>query len=224
MVNLNSQKFAVYYGDISDEFAALAGEKKIVAWDIETSGLDWQKDTIGTCQLYVPEEAGAIVKIDANSPRNLISLLSDTSIKKVFHHAPFDLRSMSFHWKALPQNIACTKIAAKLLDPENKNKHDLKSLLSRYLNVEIDKNTAVRCSNWSSDNLTEAQLTYAMNDVKYLPALLKKLEEELRANNLLELTHACFAYIPTRVQLELRGYGDIYAYQNSNPNVTGGIT
>lgn len=208
--HLHSNNILLYENDISSEYADCVRKKKIVAWDIETSGLDWRNNRIGICQLYTTDEPVAIVKISKITPRRLPSLLSDASVKKVFHHAMFDLRFMSYHWKVRPQNIACTKIASKLLDVENENKHTLQSVLKQYLGVVITKDE--RLSNWLSDKLAEDQITYAARDVMYLLQLLDVLEREVQSKGLLELAHLCFAHIPTRVQLDILDYGDIYSY------------
>ena len=207
---LKDKNIVIYDHDVPDEYADSIRKAKLVAWDIETSGLDWRNDRIGVCQLYVPNESLAIIKIGDSHPKKLQSLLPDVSIKKVFHHAMFDLRFMSYHWKVLPQNVACTKIASKLLDVKNENKHSLQSILQQYLGVIIDKNE--RLSNWLSGKLTEEQISYAARDVMYLLPLLDVLEKELKSKGLWELAHACFVHIPTRVRLDILGYGDIYSY------------
>lgn len=196
--------------DIPNQYSDSACKAKVVAWDIETSGLDWRNDRIGICQLHVPNEPVAIIKVGNSPPNKLVSLLSDASVRKVFHHAMFDLRFMSYHWKVLPQNIACTKIASTLLDVENERKHSLQRVLQQYLGVVIDKNE--RLSNWLSAELTDEQISYAAKDVLYLLRLLQVLEHQLKSKGLLELAHACFAYIPARVRLDILGYGDVYTY------------
>ena len=123
--------------------------------------------------------------------------------------AMFDLRFMCFQWNVMPNNIACTKIASKLLSPKISD-HSLKTLTSKYLDIVIDKSQ--RLSNWFSDDLTANQIDYAASDVIYLPELLNILEEKLKSQNLLELTHRCFAHIPTRVELDISRYSDIYTY------------
>lgn len=205
-----NEKIMLFEHDLADEYTDSICKARIVAWDIETSGLDWRNDRIGICQLYTPNEPVAIVKLDDFPPKKLRSLLTDASIRKVFHHAMFDLRFMSHHWKVPPQNIACTKIASKLLDVKNENKHSLQSVLKKYLCVAIDKNE--RLSNWLSTKLTEEQISYATKDVIYLLSLLDVLEKELRSRGLLEFAQKCFDHISTRVRLDILGYGDIYSY------------
>lgn len=207
---LHSKNIVLYKDDISNQYVECIRKVKIVAWDTETSGLDWRKDRIGICQLHTTDKPVAIVKIGDTVPARLRSLLSDSSIKKIFHHATFDLRFMSYHWKVLPQNVVCTKIASKLLDPNNRNKHTLEFLLKRYLGVVISKRE--RLSDWLSNKLTEEQVAYAAKDVMYLRSLLDVLENELEAKGLIELANACFAHIPARVQLDILGYGDMYSY------------
>lgn len=207
---LKNKNIVLYEHDLPDKYVDCVRKAKIVAWDIETSGLDWRNDRIGVCQLYAPNESVAVIKIANILPNKLRSLLSDSSVKKVFHHAMFDIRFMSYNWKVRPQNIACAKIASKLLDVKNENKHSLQSILTQYLGVVIDKKE--RLSNWLSEKLTEEQISYAAKDVVYLLPLLDVLERELESKNLLGLAHACFAHIPIRVCLDIFGYGDIYGY------------
>ena len=204
------KNIAIYEGDIPKEYVDHIHQSKTVAWDIETSGLDWQNDRIGICQLCTPNKLVAIARIGDTLPERLRSVLSDPAVRKVFHHAVFDLKFMSYQWKALPRNVACSKIASKLLDVEDKNEHSLQSLLKQYLNVEIKKDEQV--SNWLSVRLTKEQVIYAATDVMYLLPLLEVLENELKSRGLLELAHSCFKHIPVRVQLDILGYGDIYSY------------
>lgn len=200
----------IYEKDLELEYYNLISDKGIVAWDIETSGLNWKEDNIGICQLYCIGEPVAVVKIQNELPFYLIKLLADSQVKKIFHHAVFDLRFMCFKWNVLPQNIACTKIASKMLDSSRTEGHSLKLLLSEYLNVQIDKR--LQLSNWSTNNLSNEQINYASNDVLYLFDLLSVLEEELLKINLIELAYSCYAHIPTRVRLDILGYKDIFTY------------
>jgi ribonuclease D len=134
----------------------------IVAWDIETSGLDWRSERIGTCQLYAPGQPPCLVQLRGKLPERLRLLLNDPEVTKLFHHALFDLRFMAHHWKATPQNIICTKIAAKILNPSGKG-HSLASLVGRYLNVTLDKR--LQTSDWLAEQLTPEQIQYAVRDV-----------------------------------------------------------
>ena len=117
---------------------------------------------------------------------------------------------MCYRWKVSARNVACTKIAAKLLNKSTSEYHKLKPLLKRYLNVEIDKSQTL--SNWLSSDLSDKQIAYAVEDVIYLFDLLKALEKELNSKGLLELAYRAYSHIPTRVDLDILGYSDIYTY------------
>lgn len=197
-------------GDLPSAYLDQIRRLGVLAWDIETSGLDWRKDRIATCQVFMPTGHPIIVRINRHKPKRLMLLLADTSVRKVFHHAMFDLRFMSHNWRVAPKNVACTKIASKLLDADGKGEHSLKPLLERHLGVVINKD--LQRSDWLSLELSQAQLAYAATDVIYLIPLLEVLERELESRGLLDLAHSCFDHIPTRVRLELLGYPDVYTY------------
>lgn len=180
-----------------------------LAWDIETSGLDWSSELIGICQVYAIGGDVHIVRIGSQPPQLLKSLLEDRFVTKIFHHGVFDLRFMVHAWSANPRSILDTKIAAKILHP-HRDDNGLKSLLNRYLNVDIDK--SLRASDWLSDPLSIEQEDYAANDVLYLHQLILILIEELEKKELLDVAEACFEYLPTRVHLDVRGNKDVFLY------------
>jgi ribonuclease D len=183
----------------------------IISWDIETSGLDWRAAQIATCQLHAPDVGTFIVYMLDPCPRRLCGLLEDVDLPKVFHHAPFDLRFMMHHWRVRPSNIWCTKVASRLLRPqEGSSEHSLKGLLARFLGVEIDKSE--RLSNWLSSNLTAAQLAYAAEDVTHLIPLLRQLQAELHDAGLLHLFNSCCQFLPARAEIDLRQVSDVFAY------------
>jgi ribonuclease D len=190
------------------EAIVLAGR---VAWDIETSGLDWDSSRIGTCQLYTPNVGLLVVQLTRTTPKHLPRLLADDQVVKVFHHAPFDLRFMVGQWRVRPAKIKCTKVASKLLWPELANgQHSLAPLLKRVLEVRIDKEE--RLSNWLAPELSATQLAYAAGDVRYLLDLIDALEAIARDRELDDLLQRCYGHLPTRAELDVHGYGDVFAY------------
>lgn len=78
----------VRHGDVDDDFLAAAVAAGEVAWDIETSGLDWRLDRIATCQLATRTDAVVVQVGPWGAPERLRSLLADVGVRKVFHHAP----------------------------------------------------------------------------------------------------------------------------------------
>ena len=194
---------------LADGFAA----SPVAAWDIETSGLDWRTDVIGTCQLFTDRVGTAVISVARDSaPLRLAALLGNPAVVKVFHHATFDLRFMTHAWGVQAASVRCTKVASKLLDPGAPNEmHSLQSLLERYLGVHVHKG-AVRTSDWSANLLSEEQVEYAAGDVIHLPLLLAALRARLEARGLSELYDRCCDFLPARVALDLGGFPDVFAY------------
>ncbi|OBK41541.1 hypothetical protein A5659_10025 [Mycobacterium sp. 1165196.3] len=205
------QEIDLVAGDISADFESAVRDTGLVAWDIETSGLDWRLERIATCQLHVPNVGTQVIRIDERRPDRLRELLMSEHVLKVFHHAPFDLRFMRYHWKADARRVACTKILSKIVRPEaDSREHSLKPLVDRFLGIVLDKSQ--QTSNWLSPELTSEQLTYAALDVKYLVPLLEKLMDEARASGVADIAERTFEYVPVRVETDIRGCGDVFAY------------
>ncbi|MGB8839645.1 MAG: ribonuclease D, partial [Aliidongia sp.] len=176
---------------------------------IETTGLDWRIERIGTIQIQV-EDVTYVVRVNGHTPRRLKALIEDPSILKILHHAMFDLRFLAYHWDVAPANVACTKIASKLVDPQIPcEDHSLAPLVRRYLGVKLDKRP--QTSNWAGE-LSPIQLQYAANDVRYLWRLYEALDERLRHKGLLDLRERCYAHLHTQVELEVGGFPDVFAY------------
>ncbi|MGZ5440782.1 MAG: ribonuclease D [Thermoanaerobaculia bacterium] len=208
--HVRTDQFELHSGDIPESIYRTLLSAKRVAWDIETSGLEWRSDRIGLCQLHGDDGTVSLVQIEGKPPQRLIKLLEDSSVKKVFHHAMFDLRFMAHRWSAQPQNIACTKIAAKLLFPQQPESQKLEALLRRLLGVKLDKSE--QRSNWIASLYSPGQIDYAVGDVLYLLRLFDVLVVRLRDAGRQTLAEQCFAHIPTRVQLEIGGFGDVFVY------------
>jgi ribonuclease D len=201
----------IVVGDLSEPTFREFHRASQIAVDIETSGLDWHVEAIGVVQLFAARIGTVIVRPAGEIPRRVVELIDEPTIEKVFHHAPFDLRFMVARWGARPANIRCTKVASKLLAPHlAAEEHSLKPLLRRTLGVEVDK--ASQVSDWLAEGLSQEQLNYAATDVAYLLSLWAVLERDALEHGLDELVRHCFAHIPTRVNLEVAGYGDVFAY------------
>ncbi|WP_410814342.1 ribonuclease D [Micromonospora sp. 067-2] len=201
----------VVRNDLDDASLAALCSSGEVACDIETTGLDPKLDRIGTVQLHAQGIDDIVLQVGDVRPGRLCALIQDSRVRKVFHHAMFDLRFMAAHWRVQPMNIACTKIASKLLSPQvDSKRHSLQALLRERLNVDISKDE--RLSDWTNLNLTSAQVRYATADVEHLLPLLNGLEEDLRVAGLIDLFDQCTSFIPARVCLDLGGWPDVFNY------------
>ena len=81
------------------------------------------------------------------------------------------------------------------------------------LNVDISKKQ--QSSDWSNPNLSKEQINYAATDVIHLHEIREKLDEILERQNRRKLVQACIEFLPTRVELDLRGWNnDIFSHSS----------
>ena len=131
--------------------------------------------------------------------------LTDPDTLKLFHFGRFDIAALSRAFGVTTAPVWCTKIASKLIRTFT-DRHGLKYLLSDLVGVDVSKQQ--QTSDWGAATLTEAQKDYAASDVLYLHALKTALEERLIRENRLELAEKCFAFLPTRAEMDLLGWDD----------------
>lgn len=181
-----------------------------IAIDTETTGLDSINDRLSLIQIWAENKIFLIKVQKNNGAENVKSLIENSRITKIFHHATFDLKFIfSTLQSEVAKNIVCTKVAAKLLRGiEVKN--TLQELISIYFSVRIDKGQ--RLSNWSRHELTREQIEYATNDVRFLKPLWVKLESELVTANKYDIARSCFNFLPTQAVLENMKIEQIFRY------------
>ncbi|MGO4739524.1 ribonuclease D [Bosea sp. 2KB_26] len=199
----------LHRGDLPDDF--LPGP--VVAIDTETLGLNPHRDRLCVVQLSRGDGSADVVQIlrDGPAPANLIRLLSDPSVLKLFHFARFDVAVLKNAFGVNTGPVYCTKIASKLVRTYT-DRHGLKDLVRELLGVDLSKQQ--QSSDWGADTLSEAQLAYAASDVLHLHALRDKLEAMLAREGRSHLAEACFNFLPFRAELDLAGWAenDIFAH------------
>ncbi|BAY78874.1 3'-5' exonuclease (plasmid) [Nostoc linckia NIES-25] len=206
------QDFQVSDRDLSDAALGQYLESTAVAVDTETMGLLPQRDRlclVQLCNLEGKVTAIRIAKGQTDAP-NLKKLLQAANVVKVFHFARFDLATLRAYLGIEVQPVFCTKIASKLARTYT-NRHGLKDVVQELEQVELDK--SAQSSDWgNAANLSEAQLSYAANDVRYLLSVQKKLTEMLKREERWELARQCFEVLPTIVSLDLLQFKDLFEH------------
>jgi ribonuclease D len=184
-----------------------------VAIDTETMGLDPHRDRLCVVQVSPGDGSADLVQIPAGTSvaPNLIKLLADGAILKIFHFARFDLGVLQRRLGVMPSPVYCTKIASRIARTYT-DKHGLKDLVREVLGVDLSKQQQL--SDWGAEALTDAQLAYAASDVLHLHALKEKLDAILAREGRADLAAACFRFLPDRVRLDLAGWAaeDIFAH------------
>jgi ribonuclease D len=180
--------------------------------DTEAMGLNPRRDRLCLVQLSAGDGVAHCVQIlpeslggrGADCP-NLKALLADPARLKLFHFARFDVALLKAALGVTVAPVRCTKIASKLVRTYT-DRHGLKDLCRDLLGIELSKQQ--QTSDWGAVELTPEQLAYAASDVLHLHALWERLEGLLRREGRLALAEACFAFLPTRGELDLLGYED----------------
>ena len=177
-----------------------------VAIDGEFMGLNVQRDPLCLIQVSSGNSDAHIVQLDRktyNAP-NLINLLSNKNITKIFHYARADLAHIKYYLKTEVENVKCTKISSKL-GRSYSDSHSLKTLIKEFINIDISKQFQ------SSDfggKLTPSQLKYCANDVIYLHKIHEELNKILVRENREDLYKKCLMFLKTRVDLDLASFKD----------------
>ncbi len=201
----------VFTGDISEEFYRIAIASGGVSMDTETTGLDWQIESLQTVQIFVPHQAPVILRPrKRKNPDRLISLLGDPHVRKLFHYAMFDLSFMVRAWEFQCANIVCTKVMSKVLHSGESGAHSLQSLLRRYMSINIDKGQ--RLSDWSAVELSDEQIIYACNDVRYLHELFALMWLEANKRGVAERIRMIWSRIPHLTESRAVSEDDFYGY------------
>lgn len=180
----------------------------IVAIDTETMGLNPHRDRLCVVQLSFGDGNAELVQIalgQSEAP-NLVRLLQDRSVLKLFHFARFDLAALAHAFGVMPEPVYCTKIASRLTRTYT-DRHGLKDLVRELVGVEISKQQ--QSSDWGAPGLSDAQQAYAASDVLYLHQLKEKLDLMLAREGRTDLAAACFGFLPTRARLDLAGWPEI---------------
>lgn len=200
----------LFHNDISySDYIHIMRSGRTIAIDTETTGLNPLNSKLKLVQIKAGEKIYLIRIYENIEYRNLIQLLSNQNIEKIFHHATFDVKFLQYYLGVHIENIVCTKITSKILYGNQKSS-SLKLLLREYLNVDISK--IQRLSNWGAKVYSEQQLLYAAKDVLYLTELWAVLRKELVNANLYDFSQKCFSFIPYQANLELSGHDNIFKY------------
>lgn len=175
-----------------------------IAIDSETMGLDPRRDRLCLVQLSNGDGSAHLIQLtDGYDAPNLVRLLSDPGILKVFHYGRFDIAMFLRFFGVQTQPVYCTKIASKLTRTYT-DRHGLRDLCRELLGVEISKQQ--QSSDWGAPDLTDEQLAYAASDVLHLHRLKDVLDRLLEREKRTEIARACFEFLPTRAKLDLLGW------------------
>ena len=157
-----------------EEVARILGQAKIIGVDLEADSLYHYFEKV--CLIQIATESASYV-MDPLALRDLSALhpvFSNPRIRKVFHGADYDIRSLYRDFRLEVENLFDTQLACKFLGLRESG---LEALLRSRFHVELNKK--YQRADWSQRPLSPEMVEYATMDGMYLIPLARMLEKEL---------------------------------------------
>lgn len=137
---------------------------------------------------YVPElclvqvawgdpEAPEVVAVDPHAAdvTPLVALVEDPEVEVLLHSAQGDVALLGDRFDVAPKALFDTQIAAAFLGLGDQVGYA--NLVRELTGVELDK--GAQFTDWCRRPLSGQQLRYALDDVRYLPRMWRRMREEL---------------------------------------------
>jgi len=110
----------------------------------------------------------------------LISILQSKKIKKIIHCPIQDIEAFYYISKKIPRAVEDTQLMAEFCGYKHFTGYG--NLVHEIFDIDVLKSKSAQKSNWKKRPLTDRQLEYASNDVKYLIKMYKYLQKKLTEN------------------------------------------
>ncbi|QCU89810.1 ribonuclease D [Thiomicrorhabdus sediminis] len=121
----------------------------------------------------------------------LVELLANPNVIKVFHAARQDIEVLYQLEGIMPQAIFDTQIAA--IFRQHGDIAGFSRVIESELGIRLDKSQTR--TNWHQRPLTEKQIAYALDDVRYLAPLYEKYRQQLDTEQLAAVAEDCLALL-----------------------------
>jgi len=162
--------------------------------DLEADSMFHYQEKVCLIQISTPLKNILVDPLFLDDLSPLAPIFSDTNIRKVFHGADYDIRSLYRDFGIEVNTLFDTQISARFLGILETG---LASLLKNRLGIVLDKKYQKK--DWSKRPLSPAMLTYAVHDTCHLLPLFRRLERELRdKDRLLWVEEECKRLIRVR--------------------------
>jgi len=162
--------------DRSDLFRAyeILSHEKVIGVDLESDSMFHYKEKVCLIQISIPELNILIDTLSIKDLSPLFPIFSNPHIRKIFHGADYDIRSLFRDFKIEVISLFDTQIAARLLGITQTG---LSSILETRFGIHLEKK--YQKSDWSRRPISREMLQYAVFDTYYLIPLSHMFEKEL---------------------------------------------
>jgi ribonuclease D len=164
------------------QIAAELKRERAIGVDLEANSLFRYHERVCLVQISTSTQNIIVDPLALDSLSPLASVFSNPKIRKVFHGADYDIRSLYRDFGIEVYTLFDTYIAAKALGI---SKTGLAALLKERLGVTVNKKFQKR--DWSKRPLSPGMLAYAIQDTCHLLSLSRTLEGELRKKGRLRM-------------------------------------
>jgi ribonuclease D len=158
---------------VADLARTLAAETTI-AVDLEADSMHNYQEKVCLIQISTTQQTVLIDPLAATDLSPLQPVFTNPAIRKIFHAADYDLRSLKRDFDLHINGLFDTMICAQFLGEE---RIGLADLLRKYFSVELDKK--FQRSDWSQRPLPAEMVRYAAEDTCHLHRLVELFEKRL---------------------------------------------
>ena len=158
-----------------DDYCKQAAQAEVLALDTEFVRTRTLFSKLGLIQVFDGKQVALIDPLCELDLEPFWQLLTAPNIVKVLHSCHEDLEVFKKYAERLPEPLFDTQIAGQFLFQGKVL--GFGAMVAQELGIELDKGEAR--TNWLKRPLTDNQLTYAVNDVKYLLPVYHSLNEKL---------------------------------------------
>jgi len=162
-----------------DRLVSTIRDLDVLALDLEADSMYHFQDKVCLIQLATTRQIYIIDPIRLESIERLEPYFSDRHIRKVFHGADYDIRSLFRDFDIVIHNLFDTELACRFLGIQQSG---LDAVIQSFFQVKLEKKYQKK--DWSKRPLPQDMINYAAKDVQYLlqlsDLLIKKLTKKKR--------------------------------------------
>jgi ribonuclease D len=186
-------------GSLADRLA----REPLIACDLEADSLHHYQEKVCLLQFSTPTESVLVDPLALPDLGALAPVMANPGIRKVFHGADYDVRSMYRDFGIEIVNLFDTMVACQFLGEAEVG---LAAVLKKRFGAELDKR--YQKADWSRRPLLPEMIEYAVKDTTLLLELYSQLQGELVAKGRMEwVEEECL--LLSRVRMGSRSAGPL---------------
>ena len=160
--------------DSLKNLARTIDKEKTIGVDLEADSMYHFKEKVCLIQMAAPDLNAVIDPLMVKDLSPLKPIFKRRGVRKIFHGADYDVRSLYRDFDITINNLFDTELASRFL---GYSETGLEAVLKNKFDVALDKK--FQRKNWSRRPLPQEMISYAAQDARYLLPLAQILTSEL---------------------------------------------